>query len=259
MKRAISQLLNATESCRVPSLPLVVILLGIACPPAVFSQSVVAVLGSAETSLPTRNVQSRFFVSNADSAQEALKNTAISAAGQQATGAVAGIAGGKLLTIPVVGGLPVQGAMAAVSIFHKKTIKGFTVDYLLGLTSETVIGAASSFSIDTVQSRLQSAGVQVSKPTLVRLQPQGKDFARIVRTIHLSYKEGGNPLNAEILGAEQTLVSCRIDEPGGDKLTMTPIQALEPGEYAVVLPTRSVGPGVEAKETLALAWDFRIQ
>jgi len=243
------------------SLPLAAILTIAVFTNSAAAQSVTALGGSTPATLTMRTVQTRFVVSNANTSQEALKDTAVSAAGQQVAGTVAGMAGGKLLTIPVIGGLPVQGAMAAINTFRKKTIKGFTVDYLLGLTSEAAVSQGTlSLSIDTAQSKLQSSGVQISTPLLLHLQPAGKDFARILRTTHLSYKEpGGNIVTADVLGLEQDLIACQTESGGGDHLTLTPNKPLIAGEYAVVLPTRQVGPGVSTKEMLALAWDFRVQ
>ncbi|HEX4134606.1 MAG TPA: hypothetical protein VHY84_08370 [Bryobacteraceae bacterium] len=226
-----------------------------------YGQSITVLSGSTQATLTLRTAQSRFLPSKADTAQEALKDTAISAAGQQVAGSVAGLAGGKLLTLPVVGGLPVQGAMAAINVFHKKTVKGFMVDYLLGLGSETTLAQGTfSFNIDTGQSKLQSSGVQLSPPMLLRLQPAAKDFARIIRTTHLSYKEpGGNPLTAETLDLQQDLITCQTESRGGDLLTLIPMKPLEAGEYAVVLPSRTVMPGVSGKEMLALTWDFTVK
>jgi hypothetical protein len=37
------------------------------------------------------------------------------------------------------------------------------------------------------------------------------------------------------------------------------MKPLEAGEYAVVLPSRTVMPGVSGKEMLALTWDFTVK
>lgn len=225
------------------------------------AQTANAISGSSSTSLNMHVVQTRFLPSNANTGQDALKNVAISAAGQQVAGSVAGIAGGKLLTIPGVGGLPVAGAMAAINVFRKKTVKGFTIDYLLGTSAVDVLTRGDlAFSIDTAKARMAVNGLQVSPPLLIHLLPGGSDAVRVLRTIHLSYKEpGGSPQTADVLGTEQDLITCNSEERGGDRLLLTPKTQLLSGEYAIVLPSKTAIPGIESKETWTLVWDFQIQ
>lgn len=244
------------------SLPLLIVLW---CAASVTSgiasaQTVVAMSNSGQASLSMRDIQKSFLPSNAKTSQEALNDKTIAAAGTQVAGNLAGMAGSKLLTAPAgLGGLPIQLGLQAITGLRKRTVRGFTVYYLRGLSAETVLPAGSlSLKVDTDTPTLQSAGLASSAPLLIRLQPSGKDFARIIRTTHISYKDpGGNILSADVLGMEQNLVAYRTGREG-DRVTLTPDQPLDPGEYAVVLPTRQVGPGVSSPETLVMAWDFRI-
>ncbi len=246
---------------RIPPLTSLTIILALAATSTVASaQTVAAVSNFGRATLSMRDIQTSFLPSDARTSQEVLKDQAITGAGTQVADNLAGMAGSKLLTAPAgLGGLPVQIGLQALIGMRKRTVKGFTVSYLRGLSSDTVIPAgAISLNVDTDPGTLQSAGLQSGMPLLFRLQTSGKDFARILRTSHISYKDpGGSILAADVLGTDQNVVPCQTARDG-DKVTLVPDQPLEAGEYAVVLPTTQVGPGIISREALVMAWDFRI-
>ena len=251
-----------TKSCnRIPGLrPLAIIFTLAVASGLASAQTVVATSNSGLAPLSMRDVQSSFLPSDARTSQEVLRDKALSGAGTQAAGTVAGMVGSRLITAPLgVGGIPVQMGLQALMGMKKRTIKGFTVYYLRGLSAETAVPAGTiSLTVDTDPATLQNAGLRAASPLLFRLQSSDKDAARILRTTHISYKDpGGSIQTAEILGTDQNLISCRT-AMDGNKVTLVPDQPLEPGEYAVVLPTTQVGPGVTSSETLVMAWDFRI-
>ncbi len=251
-----------TRNCnRIPGLRPLVIFVTLAVASGVASaQTVVAMSNFGQATLSMRDVQNSFLPSNAKTSQEAFKDKTLASVGTQTAANVAGIVGSRLITAPLgLGGLPVQMGLQALMGSRKKTIKGFTVYYLRGVSAGTAVPAGTiSLIVDTDPATLQSAGLRAAAPQLFRLQTSDKDAARILRTTHISYKDpGGSIQTADILGTDQNVIACRT-AMDGNKVTLVADQPLEPGEYAVVLPTTQVGPGVTSRETLVMAWDFRI-
>ena len=205
------------------------------------AQTVVAVSEVGETGLIMRNVKNSFVDSGG--------SQTVSAAGTQV-----GTTAASVLTAPLgLAGLPIQLGIGSLSRLKQRTVKGFNIYYLSGISAEaTLTKGIVSFKIDLDQSVFDRAGLKVGTPLLIRLQPSEKDLARILRRTSISNKvAGGSPQT------EQTVVACEARTDGGIMM-LSPDQPLESGEYAVVLPTRQVGPGVNSTEIPAMAWDFRI-
>jgi hypothetical protein len=189
------------------------------------AQTVVAVSDAGETGLIMRNVKNSFVDSNG--------RQAVSAVGTQA-----GSTAASVLTAPLgLAGLPIQLGIGSLSRLRQRTAKGTNIYYLSGISAEaTLTKGLVSFRIDPDQSDFDRAGLKVGTPMLIRLEPSEKDLARILRKVG---------------------VACQAKTEGGTVI-LSPDQPLESGEYAVVLPTRQVGPGVNSPEIPAMAWDFRI-
>jgi hypothetical protein len=89
----------------------------------------------------------------------------------------------------------------------------------------------------------------------VRIKPSAKDSARIVRSVHVTFKMTGsniNPATKKVVGTEEDVVPSREEIRGGD-VVLTPSSPLTPGEYAIVLvPARSGADGGLP------SWDFRV-
>jgi hypothetical protein len=211
------------------------------------AQNVTVVSGpeSSQTSLAPHLAGVTFVASDANIAQEALQNAAVSAAEHKVLDAVAS----KALPIPIVGSLPVEGALRLFGKLRKHTVKGFNVAYLPGLTAETVVqsgGASFTISAQTLQG---------ASPLLLRIKPSAKDSARMVRSVHVAVKMTGSnidPAKMENLGTEQDVIPCGVENRGA-AVVLTPSTSLTAGEYAIVLvPAHS-----NSAETALPAWDFR--
>jgi len=208
------------------------------------AQNVTAVsgTGSSRIDLAPHAATVTFVASNASTAQEALRSAAVSAAEGKAAVAIAS----KALPIPIVGALPVEGALRVFGKLRKHTVKGFNVMYLAGLSAETTV------SRDGVSFTVPASVLQGGSPTLLRVKPSAKDSARIVRSVHVSV----GPATPEVLGADQEAIPCRQEASATGDVVLTPNSPLGIGEYAIVLvPDRS-----PADDSLGgLAWDFRVR
>jgi len=212
-----------------------------------YAQNVTAMSGpeSAPTSLAPHLAVVTFIASYAGTAQGALQNTAVSAAENKALVAIAS----KALPIPVVGGLAVEGAQHVFNKFRKHTVKGFDVAYIHGLSAETVIqSGGTSFEIP-------AQSLEGASALLLRIKPSAKDSARIVRSVHVTFKMTGSsikPATKKVLGTEEDVVPSREEIRSAD-VVLTPNSPLTPGEYAIVLvPAHSGADGGLP------SWDFRV-
>jgi hypothetical protein len=190
-----------------------------------------------------------FVTSDASSAQQALQNTAISAAEGKVIAAIAI----KTLPIPLVGALPVEGALRVLGKFRKHVVKGFDAEYVQGLSSETVVQPGQTgFTIP-------AGALQGASPLLLRIKPSTKDSARIARSFHVSFKMTGsqmNPATMEVLGTEQETIPCHPEPRPGGEVILTPNTPLASGEYAIV-PGSHRPSGANAP--VGLVWDFSVQ
>jgi len=228
-----------------------VLTLAVAIVGAAHAQTVSAVSGAGapRIDLTPHVAMVAFVTSDADTAQEALKSAAISAAQGKVLTAIAS----KALPIPVVGGLPVDGALHVFNKFRKQAAKGYNVAYLQGLSAETTVQHdGTSFTVP-------ASLMQGTSPQLLRIRPSAKDSARIVRSIHVAFKMTGsqvNPTTMHVLGTDQEVISCQQATSASGDLTLTPNAPLAEGEYAIVLlPNRPSADSAPA----GLAWDFLVQ
>jgi hypothetical protein len=213
------------------------------------AQTVNALSGLARIDLTPHSATVAFVTSNANTAQEALQNTVISAAESKVIVAVAS----RTLPIPVIGSLPVEGVLHVLGKLRKHVVKGFDVEYLQGLSSEaTVQSAANSFIVP-------EEGLQGASPVLLRIRPSTKDSARIVRSVRVTVKmteSQVNPASMVMLGIDQEVVPCRLESGGNGSVVLTPMSPLTPGEYAIVGAPNKPSP---ANALAGLVWDFRVQ
>jgi len=213
------------------------------------AQTVTATSGpeSARVDLAPHAATVAFVNSDANTAQEALQNTVISAAESKVLVAVAS----RTLPIPVIGSLPVEGVMHVLGKLRKQVIKGFEVEYLPGLSSEAVVQSAGiSFTVP-------GSGLQGASPLLLRIKPSTKDASRIVRSLHVKMTgTQANPAAMEIVGADQEVVLCRLESRAGGDVVLVPTSPLTSGDYAIVVtPTQP-----SAADALSgPVWDFRVQ
>jgi hypothetical protein len=216
-----------------------------------FAQTITAVSGpgTARTNLAPHTSVAAFITSDANSAQEALQGAVISGAEGKAVVAIAS----RTLPIPIVGALPVEGALHVLGKFRKHTVKGFNVVYIQGLSSETAIQRGeTSFTVS-------AEGLQGASPLLLRIKPSTKDSARIVRSLHVTIKMTGsqvNPATMEVLGTDQQAIPCHLESGTGGDLVLTPNSPLASGEYAIVLAPNAPSA---ADAPLGQVWDFRVQ
>jgi hypothetical protein len=216
-----------------------------------YTQTATAVSGSGSirTNIAPHVSIDAFVASDANSAQEALQNAVISGAEGKVLVAIAS----KTLPIPIIGALPVEGALRVLGKLRKHTVRGFEVEYIQGLASESALQRGeTSFTVPT-------AGQQDASPVLLRIKPSAKDSARIVRSLHVTVKMTGsqvNPATMEILGTDQEAIPCRLEAGAGSDKILTPNSPLDSGEYAIVLvPNRASVANVPG----AMVWDFRVQ
>ena len=215
-----------------------------------FAQTVTAVSGpGSRVNLTPHVAVSAFVVSEADSAQAALQNTVVSAAESKVIVAVAT----KVLPIPIIGALPVEGLMHVLGKIKKPVVKGFQMDYIQGLASETVVQrGATGFAVPAL-------GLQGASPLLLRLRPSTKDSMRIVRSLHVTYKMTDsqvNPATMKVLGTDQETIPCHLETGAGGDIVLIPNLPLASGEYAIVLAPN--GPSA-ANAPVGVVWDFRIE
>jgi len=215
------------------------------------AQTVTAVYGTelARIDLAPHTATVAFVTSTANTAQEALQNTVISAAESKVLVAVAS----RTLPIPLIGSLPVEGVLHVLGKLRKHVVKGFEVEYVQGLSSEAAIqSTGNSFTVP-------AEGLQGASPLLLRIRPSTKDSSRIVRSLHVTVKMTDsqvNPASMEMLGIDQEVVPCRLESGGNGSVVLTPTSPLTSGEYAIV--------GAPAKPSAGTAlagpvWDFRVQ
>jgi hypothetical protein len=216
-----------------------------------YAQTITAVAGSgsARIDLAPHAAMVAFVTSDASSAQEALQGAVVSAAEGKAIVAFAS----KTLPIPVIGALPVEGAMRLLRKFEKHAVKGFDVAYIQGVSSEAAIQRGeTSFTIP-------AESLQGLSPLLLRVRPSTKDSARIVRSLHVTVKMTAsqvNPATTEVLGIDQEAIPSHLESGAGGNMVLTPNSPLASGEYAVVL---AAGRPSAADATVGLVWDFRVQ
>jgi len=216
-----------------------------------YSQTVTAVSGSGSgrINLTPHVAAGAFVVSEADSAPAALQSTVVSAAEGKVIVAVAT----KALPIPVIGDLPLDGLMRVLGKIKKPVVKGFQMDYIQGLASETVVQrGATGFAVPAL-------GVQGASPLLLKIKPSTKDPVRIVRSLHLTYKMSDgqvNPATMKVLGTDQETVPCHLETSAGGDIVLMPNLPLANGEYAIVLAPNGPSP---ATTPVGVVWDFRIE
>jgi hypothetical protein len=224
-------------------------------------QIVLSVSGptSVKTDIPSSVAMSTFVQSNASQSQEALKSVAIG----QAEGKVVGAVAGALIPIPILGAAAGPVVQKIGGLFHRSdgATKGFTVTYLKGLSSAIVVQQADlSFTVPA--ENISFAGYQPLPFLLVRLKPSQKDDARIIRTTHIAVKPTKSPINPvqiDLLGMEQDVVQYRTDTRGNGFVVLTPVSALIPGEYAILLPAKLATPmNANNEEAIIRTWDFRV-
>ncbi len=212
---------------------------------------VVATSASGQTNLTFRSALVTFVPSNANTAEEAVKSAAVSAA----EGHAIAIAAARTIPIPVVGPYlagPVVGKV--INVFHpNKPITGFNVAFLPGLSSESIVQQGE------ITFTVPSAALQGGHPLLVRAKVSSKDSARIVRSVHASLKLKNSQINPmasdnKILGVDEDIVVTKQEIRGSD-IILTPANALGPGEYAVIIAPAQ-------QDALPVAgnwiWDFRV-
>ena len=215
----------------------------------VWGQTVTATAGSQSVGLASNPAMVTFVLTNATTAEGAIKSAAISAAQGQAVAATLV----RAVPIPVVGPLaqPLMGVMMK-RLQHPKPVTGFSVAFLNGLYASTVLPAGEvSFTIPT-------EALQGASPSLLRLKPSAKDSTRIVRSIHVSIKATGGAVStdtkdAQVLGVDQDVIPTSTQNRNG-ALVMTPNSPLEAGQYAIAL----VPASQQAMVPVGHVWDFRI-
>lgn len=205
--------------------------------------------GSSPVTLGSHPAMVAAIVSDADTAQDAIRSSAISSA----EGKVISVLAMKALPIPVVGAIPVEGAMHMLSRFKKHTTKGYQVTYLQGLSAETEVTAGVvSFTVSALPS-------QDVLPALLRVRSSAKDSARIVRSVHVAYKMTGsqiNPATVGVLGIHQDEIQCTLQANAGGSVFLATSEPLTTGEYAVVLLPKQPSLDGSASSTV---WDFRVR
>lgn len=213
--------------------------------------TILATSNSGQTNITFHAAMVSFVPSNANSAEDAVKSTAISVAENHAITAAAA----RTIPIPVVGPYiagPVVNKI--MKTFHPdKPITGFNVAFLPGLSAGTILQRGeTSFTIP-------AQALQGGNPALVRVKVSTKDSSRLVRSVHASVKVKNSKINpmasdTTILGVDEDIIPCRQEVRNGD-IVLTPNSALESGEYTVVvLPAQ--------QDTVPVAggwvWDFRV-
>jgi len=220
-----------------------------------YAQTVTAVSGSgsARIDLAPHAAVVAFVASDASTAQEALQNTVVSAAEGKVIVAIAS----KALPIPIIGAVPVEGAMRLLGKLtgklRKPDVKGFDVEYIQGLSSEAALERGEvSFTVP-------AEGLHGASPLLLRIKPSAKDSARIVRSLHVTFKMTDsqvNPATMKAGGTDQEVIPCRLESGAGGNVVLTPNSPLASGEYAIVLaPSQSSA----ANALAGPVWDFRVQ
>ena len=216
------------------------------------AQNLIVVYGSGSepTNIPFHTAAPAFIQSNAESAQEALKTTAIGAAQGKVISAVA-MKSVPMLG-PVVGALPVEG-MLKIFGHRRQSVKGFYITSIPGLSANTSV-PATDFSLLLPKQSRQVLGQPDSTAALLRLRPSAKDGARIVRSLHVATTLSGGKATEQILGTEQDIVACDTQERSAGDVVLAPKSPLAAGEYAVVLFSSQ-----QSASSGFVLWDFRIQ
>jgi len=192
-----------------------------------------------------------FVPSNGNSAEDAVKSTAVSVAEGHAITAAAA----RTFPIPVVGPYiagPVVNKI--MKTFHpEKPITGFNVAFLSGLSAGAILREGE------ITFTIPAQALQGGNPSLLRVKISSKDSARIVRSIHASVKVKNSKINpmasdTTILGIDEDVIPCRREIRNGN-VVLIPNSALARGEYAVVIVPAQ-------QDTIPVAgtwvWNFRI-
>jgi hypothetical protein len=140
----------------------------------------------------------------------------------------------KVLPIPIVGALPLEAMEHFFLRHHSRTVKGFYVAFLTGLTADSAVSGNATFTISAQAIK----SIPGSTPLLLRLRAASKDSARIVRTTKATLKITGsqiNPATQEVHETEQTVINCRSESRANGDVLLTFDSVLPAGEYAIVL------------------------
>lgn len=213
--------------------------------------NILATSSSGQVTIGFHAAMVSFVPSNANSAEDAVKSTAISVAEGQAITAAAA----RTIPIPVVGPYiagPVVNKI--MKTFHPdKPITGFNVAFLPGLSAATILQRGEA------KFTIPAQALQGGNLALVRVKISPKDSSRLVRSVHASVKVKNSKINpmasdTKILGIDEDAIPCHQEIQNGD-IILTPNAGLTSGEYAVVvLPAQ--------QDTIPVAgnwvWDFRV-
>lgn len=214
-----------------------------------YAQSIVVESASGSINLPPNQALVTFVPTTSSSLDGAIKDTALSSAQDKAVAATLL----KAVPIPVVGPFAAPLVTSAFNKLHPKTVTGFSIAFVKGLSATTAIAPGrTSFEIP-------AQSLEGATPTLLRMKLSTKDSTRIVRSLRLSVKASGASVtpddhNTTVLGDEQDVIPSHTDVRDGNVI-LTPEAALESGEYAMAL----VPPARTVSAPVGKVWDFRVE